>query len=234
MDGARLGFGAQPVLDGFSAAFHRGRVTALVGRSGCGKSTLLRVVAGLQPLDAGRVHDVPTDRAFVFQDAALLPWLSVRENVSLPARYRRPGPRGESGPTFDPDEALALVGLEGLGARLPRELSGGQKMRVSIARAVAARPALVLLDEAFAALDGLTRREVQDRFLDLQEDFGWTVLLVTHELGDACRMADRVLALDGPPLRVLDDVTIFSPRPRAAPDAGALERLAERLGVEAP
>lgn len=234
MEGARLALGGQPVLDGFSAAFHRGRVTALVGRSGCGKSTLLRVVAGLQALDAGRVHDVPPDRAFVFQDAALLPWRTVRQNVALPARYRRPGPLGGEVGALDPDEALALVGLEGLGERLPRELSGGQKMRVSLARAVAARPALVLLDEAFAALDGLTRREVQDRFLDLQEEFGWTVLLVTHELGDACRLADRVLALDGPPLRVLDDVTLFSPRPRAAPDAGALERLADRLGVEAP
>lgn len=222
------------MLDGLSAGFHRGRITALVGRSGCGKSTLLRVVAGLQALDGGRVHDVPADRAFVFQDAALLPWLTVRENVALPGRYRRPGPLGDRAPGFDPDEALALVGLEGLGERLPRELSGGQKMRVSLARAVAARPALVLLDEAFAALDGLTRREVQDRFVDLQDEFGWTVLLVTHELGDACRLADRVLALDGPPLRLVDDVTLFSPRPRAAPDAGALERLAERLGVEAP
>jgi NitT/TauT family transport system ATP-binding protein len=194
-------------------------VTALVGPSGCGKSTLLRVVAGLVPLDEGRVVGVPDAKAFVFQDAALLPWLTVRENVGLPGRYRAIG---------DIDEALEMVGLEGLGGRLPRTLSGGQKMRVSIARALVARPNLVLLDEAFAALDGVTRREVQASFLALQEELGWTVLMVTHELEDATRLADRVIALGGPPLRVLDDVTVFTPRPRSAPDAAVLERLARR------
>lgn len=204
------------ILDQLSLSFAPGCITALVGRSGCGKSTLLRLVAGLRSPDAGRVLGVPQRRAFVFQDAALLPWLDTRANVALPGRY---------GPIGDVDAALASVGLTDHAHKLPAALSGGQRMRVSLARALVARPELVLLDEAFAALDGITRRAVQAVFLDLALRERWTVLLVTHELEDAVRLADRVLALDGPPLKVLLDVPIFQPRPRISADPALVARI---------
>lgn len=209
--------GGRVLLEGFSARFEAGRITALVGRSGCGKSTLLRLVAGLRRPDAGRVEGVPARKAMVFQDAALLPWLDARANVALPGRY---------GPIGDVDAALARVGLGGSGHALPRTLSGGQRMRVSLARALVANPELVLLDEAFAALDGVTRRAVQAEFLALQAELGWTVLMVTHELDDAVRLADRVVALDGPPLRVVEEVAVPAPRPREAADPALVARLA--------
>lgn len=185
------------LLDRFSIRFEPGKITAIVGPSGCGKSTLLRVVAGLRPVDSGVVAGVPGRKAFVFQDAALLPWLDTRANVSLPARF---------GPGGDPEVALAAVGLTAQASQLPRTLSGGQRMRASLARALASLPELVLLDEAFSALDGTTRRQVQDMFLGLHATHGWTVLMVTHEIEDAVRIADRVVALAGPPVRVLLDL----------------------------
>lgn len=194
-----------PVLDGFDLELRPGEVTALVGRSGCGKSSLLRLIAGLRRPDGGTVEGVPARKAFVFQDAALLPWLDLRANVALPGRF---------GPIGDVDEALARVGLAGHGDKLPRALSGGQRMRASLARALVSRPELVLLDEAFAALDGMTRRAVQAAFEALRAEQGWTVLMVTHELEDAALLSDRVLAVDGPPLRVLGEVPVEVPRPR--------------------
>ncbi len=191
------------LLDGFSLQMELGKVTALVGPSGCGKSTLLRVIAGLRPLDGGALRGVPARKAFVFQDAALLPWLDARANVALPGRYA---------PIGDVDAALAAVGLSAQAAQLPRTLSGGQRMRVSIARALVCNPELVLLDEAFSALDGVTRRSLQETLFDLQRANRWTVLMVTHELDDAVRLADRVVALAGPPLRVVADIPIPTPR----------------------
>lgn len=211
------------ILDQISLSFAPGCITALVGRSGCGKSTLLRIVAGLRAPDAGRVLGVPARRAFVFQDAALLPWLDTRQNVSLPGRY---------GPIGDVAAALESVGLAEHADKLPEALSGGQRMRASLARALVARPEIVLLDEAFAALDGLTRRAVQAVFLDLALRERWTVLMVTHELEDAVRLADRVLALDGPPLRVLLDVPIFQPRPRNLADPALVARIEAALDTQ--
>lgn len=194
--GVRYAPGGKLLLDGFDLELAIGGFTALVGRSGCGKSTLLRLVAGLRRPDAGTITGVPERKAMVFQDPALLPWLDVRANVALPGRY---------GPIGDVAAAIRRVGLAGHEDALPKTLSGGQRMRVSLARALVARPELVLLDEPFAALDGVTRRSVQAAFLDLRAEERWTVLLVTHELEDAARLADRVLALAGPPLRVMRD-----------------------------
>lgn len=195
-------------MEGFDLDLEPGRLVALVGPSGCGKSTLLRLVAGLRPLDAGSVEGAPSRKAFVFQEAALLPWLDVLANAALPGRY---------GPIGDVPAALAAVGLQGLERRLPRQLSGGQRMRVSLARALVARPELVLLDEPFAALDGMTRRAVRGLVADLHRREGWTTLLVTHEIDDALALADRIVALDGPPLRVVLD------GPAAGLDREALE-----------
>jgi NitT/TauT family transport system ATP-binding protein len=193
------------VLDGFDLSVELGRITAIVGPSGCGKSSLLRLLAGLRPPDAGVVTGVPARKAFVFQDAALLPWLTLRDNVALPGRF---------GPIGNVDEALARVGLADHAHKLPAALSGGQRMRGSLARALVARPELVLLDEAFAALDGLTRASVQREFLALQAEHAWTVVMVTHELVDAVRLSDRVIAVGGPPLVVKADLAVPFPRPR--------------------
>jgi NitT/TauT family transport system ATP-binding protein len=207
----------QPILDRFSLVLERGRITAVVGPSGCGKSSLLRLLAGLRKPDAGRVTGVPPRKAFVFQDAALLPWLTLRENVALPGRF---------GPIGSVDDALARVGLTLHAGKLPAVLSGGQRMRGSLARALVARPELVLLDEAFAALDGVTRNAVQAEFLALQAEQGWTAVLVTHELADAVRLSDRVVAVSGPPLEIRADLPVPLARPR---NPGLLPALVAQL-----
>lgn len=222
--GVRWAPGGAPILDGFDLALGPGSITALVGRSGCGKSSLLRLFAGLRAPDGGAIEGVPARKAFVFQDAALLPWATLRANVALPGRF---------GPIADVDGAIRRVGLEPHADKLPGALSGGQRMRTSLARALVSQPEVVFLDEAFAALDGITRRAVQTEFLELQAEHRWTVLLVTHELDDAAWLADRVLAVDGPPLRVLADVAVELPRPRTphAPElALTVARLREAMG----
>jgi NitT/TauT family transport system ATP-binding protein len=206
--------GGFPVLQHFSLSLDPGSITALVGPSGCGKSSLLRILAGLRQLDHGQVEGVPRAKAFVFQDAALLPWRSARENVALLEKFM---------PIGNPDEALARVGLADHAHKLPAQLSGGQRMRVSLARVLVARPELVLLDEAFGALDGLTRRSVQRIFTKLAEQNRWTVVMVTHEPEDAMLLADRVLVVEGPALRVRADRPVLTQRPRNIPDPEVLE-----------
>ncbi|MFZ5475876.1 MAG: ABC transporter ATP-binding protein [Myxococcota bacterium] len=197
--GLRHAPGGHVLLDGFDLALVEGSMTALVGPSGCGKSTLLRVLAGLRPFE-GVVEGMPARKAFVFQDAALLPWLTLRENVALPGRF------GDAG---DVDGAIRRVGLADHGDKLPRVLSGGQRMRASLARALVARPEIVFLDEAFTGLDGTTRAAVQRELVALQREHGWTVLMVTHELEDAVRLCERVVAVDGPPLQVRADLAVM-------------------------
>jgi ABC-type nitrate/sulfonate/bicarbonate transport system ATPase subunit len=195
--------GRSRIVDGLDLSIELGRITALVGVSGCGKSTLLRLIAGLyaaDPMGAGlAISGVPERRAFVFQDHALLPWLTLEQNVALPGRYR-------AGCADDVRPILARLGLAEHAHKLPNELSGGQRMRGSIARALASRPAIVFLDEAFAALDGITRGAVQADFQRVARAEGWTVLMVTHDLGEARRLADRVIVLRGPPVRVVMDL----------------------------
>jgi ABC-type nitrate/sulfonate/bicarbonate transport system ATPase subunit len=212
----------RPVLDEFSVGFAHGRLTAIVGPSGCGKSSLLRLIAGLRPADGGRVLGRMGPQAFVFQDPALLPWLTLRENVLLPNTL--------SGDAPDPAAAqstLVELGLADHAEHLPAALSGGQRMRASLARALLARPSLVLLDEPFAALDRLTRRALQALVLERSQGEGWTTLLVTHDLGDAARLAQRVLVVDGPPLRVVADIPCPQPRPRDPEAVGEVVRAIE-------
>jgi len=212
--------GGPPALAEVSLAMRPGEIVALLGPSGCGKSTLLRLVAGLAEPTAGTVRvagrapaDAAAELAFVFQEPALLPWLDAAGNVELPLRLR-----GADRPARESARAAALrlVGLAGREGALPRELSGGQKMRVSLARALTLAPKLLLLDEPFGALDAMTRERLQEELLAIRAQQGWAALFVTHSVAEAVFLADRVLVLSPQPGRVAAEVAVPLPAPRAA------------------
>jgi NitT/TauT family transport system ATP-binding protein len=202
-------------------AVRSGEFISLVGPSGCGKSTILRIVAGLGPTSAGevRVEGLPperarrerTDVAFVFQDATLLPWRRVLANVELPLQMRGV-PRKER--RARAMEALQTVGLSDVAREYPRQLSGGMKMRVSIARALVARPNLLLMDEPFGALDEITRQRLNVELLRVVALAGWTVLFVTHNVFEAVFLSSRVLVMSPRPGRIVADIPIDLPYPR--------------------
>ncbi len=192
-------------LSGMSLTVPAGAFVSLLGPSGCGKSTALRLVAGLARPSEGRIerHDKRDAVSFVFQEPTLLPWATVWRNVWLPLRLHRVS-RQEACARVD--GALALVGLERFGASYPRELSGGMKMRVSIARALVTRPTLLLMDEPFAALDEITRQRLNDDLLRLWREFRWTVLFVTHSVNEAVYLSNRIVVMAPRPGRVVADV----------------------------
>lgn len=179
-----------PVLKDLSLALGKGEIVALLGASGCGKSTLLRLAAGLLVPTGGLLEKESDAVSFVFQDAALLPWQTVEQNVALPLKLR--GAEDKGGVL----NALETVGLKGFEDRYPQNLSGGQRMRVSIARALAAGGDLYCFDEPFAALDELLRFELNDLILDLSVRNNWSTLFVTHSLYEASYLADRIIVLD--------------------------------------
>ena len=191
----------------------RGQFVSIVGPSGCGKSTFLRLVAGLDAPTSGELrvegHD-PLGLAFVFQDATLLPWRSVAHNITLPLELRRE----------DADERVAqtleLVGLTDFAAAYPAQLSGGMRMRVSIARALVTRPQILLLDEPFGALDEITRQRLNEELLRLWQEDHWTSLFVTHNVSEAVFLSQRVLVMSARPGRILADIPIPFPYPRSA------------------
>jgi NitT/TauT family transport system ATP-binding protein len=177
---------------------------ALLGPSGCGKSTLLRLIAGLdQPDEGNLVWDsgppASGDIGFVFQDATLLPWATAEDNVYLPLRLR-----GVARDRAMPDVHAALhhVGLKGFETARPRQLSGGMRMRVSIARALVTRPKLLLMDEPFAALDEFTRHKLQADLLDVWQQAGCTVVFVTHSIYEAAFLARRIVIMTPRPGRI--------------------------------
>ncbi len=205
-----------------------GEIVSLVGASGCGKSTLLRIAAGLdreadaQVLLDGRPVIGPTrDIRFVFQEPRLFPWLSVARNVAfdLDDDRAQPSPRVE--------ELLAEVGLAGLGARLPKQLSGGQAQRVAIARGLYVQPRVLLLDEPFSAVDAFTRLKLQDLLLRVVQAHGITVLLVTHDIDEAVHLSDRVIVLDSGPGRIAAEVPVSVPRPRDLDDPSSQAAFAD-------
>lgn len=204
--------GAAPLFVDLSLEVPLGGITALVGSSGCGKSTLLRLIAGLLAPTAGRVRAPGSDRAFVFQSPTLLPWRSVARNVGLPLEIGGRPPREREARVA---EALASVGLGAAADLLPRQLSGGMRMRASLARALVTRPTLLLMDEPFSALDPITRKRIQQEFLCLWERRRFTVLLVSHDIDEAVLLADRVLVLQGSPARISADLRVDLGRPRA-------------------
>jgi len=180
---------------------------SLLGPSGCGKSTALRVIVGLLQPSAGTIswpRNAPRI-GFVFQDPTLMPWASARDNVRLPLDLNRV-PRAEGDARAE--AALARVGLTGFGAAIPRELSGGMRMRVSIARALVARPELLLMDEPFAALDEMTRQELNDDLLRLWHDDGLTVVFVTHSVAESTYLSTRTLVLTPRPGQVAAEIAM--------------------------
>ncbi len=192
-------------LEDVSLRIEAGDFIALLGPSGCGKSTLLRLLAGLDAPDAGTVRwdaGVPGRVGYVFQDATLLPWASAAENVRLPLRLRGE-PAAESAPRVA--AALAQVGLAGFEHARPNELSGGMRMRVSIARSLVAAPQLLLMDEPFAALDEFTRHALQEDLLALQAKAGCTVVFVTHSIYEAAFLARRIVLMSPRPGRIVDE-----------------------------
>lgn len=211
---------AKPVLDAISLTVERGEFVTLLGPSGCGKSTLLKLVAGLSHLTAGEIAVngmTPVNArpvvSFVFQDATLLPWRTVDDNVAL-ALELEGRPRDVVARTTA--SLLDLVELSHVAQHYPRQLSGGMKMRVSIARALATRPRVLLMDEPFAALDEITRDRMNEELLRLRSEQDWTVLFVTHSVAEAIFLSSRVIILAPHPGRIAHELTVDLPYPRTA------------------
>lgn len=192
-----------------------GDFISLLGPSGCGKSTALRLIAGLSTPSAGRITwaggQSENDLGVVFQEATLMPWATVSQNVWLPFRLK-----GQSYASVRDEvlEALRLVGLEKFMDAYPRELSGGMKMRVSIARAMVTKPRLILMDEPFAALDEITRFRLNNDLLTLKAKIGCTVIFVTHSVFESVFLSDRIVVMAARPGRVIREVTVDAPYPR--------------------
>ena len=202
--GRRFAGGVEALRD-VSLRLNAGDFVALLGPSGCGKSTLLRLIAGLDRPDAGTLDwdagraPTPGEIGFVFQDPTLLPWASAEANVYLPLRLRKV-PQAQAMPEVR--AALARVGLAGFETARPRQLSGGMRMRVSIARALVTRPRLLLMDEPFAALDEFTRHRLQADLLTLWQSIGCTVVFVTHSIYEAAFLARRIVLMTPRPGRI--------------------------------
>jgi len=211
-------------LEGLTLSVDGGEIVAVIGGSGCGKSTLLRILAGLETASDGTatvagetIRGPHPAIGIVFQEARLLPWLTVAGNVGFGLADRPAEERAARVAA-----ALAKVGLAGYGSRWPRELSGGQAQRVAIARALVVRPAVLLMDEPFSALDAFTRLDLQEHLLEIWADTRPTLVLVTHEIEEALLLADRVVVMRPHPGRVGAVLDVALPRPRA-PGSPAFE-----------
>jgi NitT/TauT family transport system ATP-binding protein len=214
--GRRFPSGTEALRDA-SLRLTAGDFVALLGPSGCGKSTLLRMIAGLDRPDSGTLTwdagqpPEPGDIGYVFQDATLLPWATAEENVFLPLRLRGTS-RTDAAPAIA--AVLARVGLTGFEHARPRQLSGGMRMRVSIARALVTRPRLLLMDEPFAALDEFTRHRLQADLVALWRDLGCTVVFVTHSIYEAAFLARRIVLMTPRPGRIAREmVSPLTPGP---------------------
>ena len=214
--------GEMTVFENASFGVEKGEFVVILGHSGCGKSTIMNILAGLADptsgvvtMDGQEVRGPSLDRGVVFQNYSLLPWLTTLKNVMFGVKARHP----EWTKKQVEDHAtkfLAMVGLEGdVIHRKPSQLSGGMRQRVSIARAFANHPKLLLLDEPFGALDALTRGTIQDELLNIWGQMEQTVFMITHDIDEAILLADRILLMtNGPQARVAESVEITIPRPR--------------------
>lgn len=210
----KLFFPETPVLGPLTLKINKGEFVAVLGPSGTGKSTLLRLIAGLESVTNGEltvVSSKPFDRAFVFQDPHLLPWRTAIQNVTLPQELSGV-PEAEARKRGQ--DQLALVGLSGAENLYPSQMSGGMRMRTSLARALTLSPDLLLLDEPLAALDESTRMSLALRLRQIWQEKRMTVILVTHSLSEALLMADRILILKNRPATLAADIAIDLPEQR--------------------
>lgn len=204
-------------LGPFDLTIGAGEFVSLLGPSGCGKSTALRLIAGLTLPTSGQVqlaaasHSARRSIGFVFQEPTLMPWATVWDNVYLPLRLQRRS-RGEAAPRIG--EALTNVGLTDFANVYPRELSGGMKMRVSLARALVTDPDILLMDEPFAALDEITRFRLNNDLLELWRRARRTIVFVTHSVFESVYLSQRVVVMTPRPGRVAEEFTIEAPEPR--------------------
>jgi NitT/TauT family transport system ATP-binding protein len=208
------------VLDSVDLVIEKREFISLLGPSGCGKSTVLRLIAGLTRPSSGaiRVDGMIPENAreavsFVFQEATLLPWRTVRQNVALGLELERVAAPRRAQKT---ESLLELVGLSNVGDSYPRELSGGMKMRVSIARALATNPRLLLMDEPFASLDEMTRDRLDEELLRIRDEQKWTGVFVTHSVAEAVFLSTRIIILAPNPGRVHAVLPVNFPFPRTS------------------
>jgi nitrate ABC transporter ATP-binding subunit len=213
--------GTYTVLDGVNLAVQEGEFVSIIGHSGCGKSTLMDMVSGFRTPSSGevrlrnqRITEPGPDRMVVFQNYSLLPWMTAYENVYLGLHAARPE-LSKSEKAAIAREHLAMVGLADAMDKKPRALSGGMKQRVSIARALALRPEVLLLDEPFGALDPITREELQEELLKIWTDHRVTVLMITHDIDEALLLSDRIVMMtNGPAAKVGEILDVSFARPR--------------------
>jgi len=209
-------FGAIVALDRIDLEVTKGEFVCLLGPSGCGKSTLLNAIAGFTQPTSGeilafgkRVVQPEPERAMVFQEYALFPWMTVRENVAFGLRIR-----GDREARAKADALLDKLALRGFGDRFPKDLSGGMRQRVALARCLALDAPMLLMDEPFGALDALTRRSMQDELLRIWTELQQTIVFVTHGIEESLVLADRVVVMTYRPGTVKKIVTVALPRPR--------------------
>lgn len=224
-------------LDEFDLTVRNGEFVALLGPSGCGKSTALRIIAGLSEPSRGTV-ELASGQAggigFVFQDPTLMPWATVAGNVELPLRLAHAETQSARTAVA---QALAHVGLRDFAGAYPRELSGGMKMRASIARALVTEPALLLMDEPFAALDEITRFKLNNELLSLWQNLRRTVIFVTHSVFESVYLAQRIVVMTPRPGRVFAEIDVGASYPRdehfrtSAEYAGHCREVAEALSA---
>jgi NitT/TauT family transport system ATP-binding protein len=206
------------VLEGITFYAARRELICLLGRSGCGKSTLLKILAGFVMPTSGeawvegeRISRPGPDRCVVFQEDALFPWLTVEENIAF-------GIKGQKTHVASPEEEvsrfLSLVGLNEFRGHLPREISGGMKQRVALARVLILKPKVLLMDEPFGALDSQTREDMQNLLLHLWTELAMTIVFVTHDVGEALLLADRILVMGMNPTRIEKEMRVHMARPR--------------------
>jgi NitT/TauT family transport system ATP-binding protein len=210
--------GSPPVLESIDLGIRDNEFVVLLGRSGCGKTTLLNIVAGLEPATAGEVRVAGRQvtgpgngKGMVFQENALFPWLTAVKNVMFAAENRG---LGKAAARALADDLLRLVGLEGVGAKYPAELSGGMQQRVAIARALALDPAILLMDEPFGALDEFTREAMNLELMRITQPAGITCIFVTHNISEAVFLSDKVVVMTPRPGEVSGVVDVTLPRPR--------------------
>lgn len=221
-NGVQKRFGSGPIiLDDINLGIDSGEFVSLIGPSGCGKSTLLRLISGLTPHTDGEIviegmtpEKARSEMAYIFQEANLLPWLRVQKNVELALKVC--GHVDKHRRKEIADKMIDLVGLSDARRRFPHQLSGGMRMRVSIARALSLSPRILLLDEPFGALDEMTRDRLNEEILEIRSKENWTAFFVTHSVSEAVFLSSKIVVLSANPGRVAEIIDVPFPYPRTA------------------